>query len=436
VAALVAGATLAWGASAEELQLTLTEAQAHAVEHNARLVGARAQVGAAEAWRMQTGSGYLPSLRLSQGWARTNDPVNAFGVRLKQGRFTQEDFAVERLNDPDDISNWQTKLDVQQPIFDGIASWSRRSEAGASVMASEAELELQTLEVRFETARAYWALVLANEALRTVRERLETTRAHARDAEARHGQETIGLSDLLAAQLRVVELEEETILAESRVATAVETLTLVMGLNASTRLVARDSLATLADVADVDTLVQTAARQRPDLRAAEHRAAAARAAASAARGGYWPRLDAFASAEINTQDFGDRDGDSWSFGGLLSWDLWSGGRIRGGHREARSHAAAMAARVGFETQRAEREVRQAHREVQAARKRVVVADTALDLARERLRVVSLQVEEDVATTTDFLAAQDDETQARLRRMQALHDLNVGVARLDLVVGGP
>ncbi len=436
MAALVAGATLALGASAEELQLTLAEAQAYAVEHNARLAGARAELRAAEGLRMQTGSGYLPSLRLTQAWTRTNDPVNAFGVRLKQGRFTEEDFAVERLNDPDDISNWQTKLDVQQPIFDGIASWSRRKEASAGVLASEAELQLQTLEVRFAVARAYWALVLASAASQTVRERLETSRAVARDAEARHAEETIALSDLLAAQLRVVELEEEIILAENHVAAAIEALTLELGLGASTRVAVRDSLAQPAEVADVDSLVQKAALQRPDLRAAAHRVAAANAAATAARGAYWPRLDAFASAEINTQDLGDRDGDSWSFGGLLSWDLWSGGRIRGGHREARSHAAVMAAQADFASQRAEREVRQAHREVQAARQRVSVADAAWGLARERLRVVSLQVGEESATTTDLLAAQDGDTQARLRRMQALHDANVGVARLRWVVGAP
>jgi outer membrane protein TolC len=289
--------------------------------------------------------------------------------------------------------------------------------------------------VRFETARAYWGQLLAAEALRTVRDGLETARAHARDAEARYKQETIALPDLLAARVRVAELEEEVILAESRLADAEESMSLVLDLDIAARVVPRDSLRRLDAAYVADTLVVRALRERPDLRAVEYRADAARKGAVAARGPFWPRLDAYFSAELNSEKFLDHDGDSWTTGAMLTWDLFAGGRSHGGSREAQAQAAAATAMASFEKKRAEREVRQAFREVQAAGKRTEVAEAALEQATERLRITTLQYREGAATTTDLLDAQAGETQARLRRVQSLHDLNVGVARLTFVVGG-
>ena len=422
-------------AGAAELPLTLAEAQARAVEQNTMLVAARAQVQGAEARRLQTGGGLWPSLRVSEGFTATNDPVNAFGFRLKQGRFTQDDFAVESLNNPDDLYNWQTKVELQQPLFDGIASWNRRKQASQGVLAAEAELEHQIQQVRFETARAYWGHALAAASLAAMQEGLATASAHARDAEARFTQETITLPDLLAAQLRVAELEEQVILAESRRDGAAEALGLVMGLEVATRVVPRDSLARQEAVWSVDSLVVVALQARPDLSAASYRAEAARKGAAAAGGGFWPRLDAFGSAEINSEDLAARDGDSWTAGAMLHWYLFAGGRTRGGYREAQAQAAAATAVLAFEKQRAEREVRQAHRDLQAARKRIDVADAAQRQASERLRITELQYREGVATTTDLLSAQSGKTEARLRHVQALHDLNVGIARLAFLVGG-
>jgi len=276
---------------------------------------------------------------------------------------------------------------------------------------------------------------LAAEALHAVQDGLETARSHARDAEARYRQETIALPDLLAARVRVAELEEEVILAESHLADAEEALSLVLGLDVSAHIAPQDSLRKHETSWILDSLVVRALQQRPDLRAVEYRAEAARKGAVAARGPFWPRLDAYLSGEINAEKFLDHDGDSWTTGAMLSWDLFAGGRSRGGAREVQAQAAAATAVAAFEKKRAEREVRQAHRELSSAGKRVEVAEAALEQATERLRITTLQYREGAATTTDLLDAQAGETQARLRRVQSLHDLNVGIARLAFVVGG-
>ena len=312
--------------------LTLEDARATAVKKNTMLQIARQHVKAAEAGRLQTGGGFLPSIRLSQGWTRSSDAVNAFGFRLKQEQFTAADFDVARLNEPGAITNFQTKLAVQQPVYNGGSSISRRRQATEGVRAAEASLEHAMNNVRYQTARAYWGQVLAYEALQAVRDGLETARSHARVAEALYREQTIPLSDLLAARVRVAELEEEAITAESRVATAGEALTLVMGLEADASPRPTDSLVVHSVQQDVATLVSEALQGRPDLKAADHQARAARRGSAAARGNLIPHLNAFFEAGLDSDELFQRSGESWTAGALLTWDLFSGGRTIGGVR--------------------------------------------------------------------------------------------------------
>ena len=51
-------------------------------------------------------------------------------------------------------------------------------------------------------------------------------------------------------------------------------------------------------------------------------------------------------------------------------------------------------------------------------------------------MTGLQYQEELVTATDLLDAETGLTQARMRRLQALHALNVGTARLEYAVGRP
>jgi outer membrane protein TolC len=74
--------------------------------------------------------------------------------------------------------------------------------------------------------------------------------------------------------------------------------------------------------------------------------------------------------------------------------------------------------------------------VLAANAQVDVAEGALRQADERLRITQLLYKEGLATATDLLGAEAGQTQSKVRRLQALHALNVGLARLDFTVGSP
>ncbi|MEW6749646.1 MAG: TolC family protein [Candidatus Latescibacterota bacterium] len=431
---LLAAGVASSASDQEVLCLSLREAQARAGEGNRLLEVARQAVLVAEGARLQAWSASLPSASLSEQALRTNDPLAAFGMRLGQERVSAASFAPASLNHPRAIGNFRTALEVRQPVFSGGGALYGRRQARAQVQAAGQHLDRSQQDVRLAVARAYWGLVLARQSLEAVRQSLEAARAHEEAARARYRNETVPLSDLLAAQVRVAELRGQELAAADGVAGAADDLTLGLGLDPEQVVEPADTLAERPLDQDLETLVQAALEQRPDLRAAALRAEAARHGVRAARAGYVPRLDAFAQAQLSSSEVLERQGESWTVGATLTWDLFTGLHREGTVRQAQAQAGQARARQDYLRQEVVRQVAAAWRGVQTARAQVAIAGEAVRQAEERLRMSDLQYRQEVIPATDLLDAETELTQVRLHRLQALHDLNVGIARLEHAAG--
>ena len=52
----------------------------------------------------------MPQLQFTEDISRGNDPVYAFGTRLRQRQFTQANFSLNALNAPQPIGNFSTRF--------------------------------------------------------------------------------------------------------------------------------------------------------------------------------------------------------------------------------------------------------------------------------------------------------------------------------------
>jgi outer membrane protein TolC len=98
----VVGTALLAAASAQNspVPLTLPDAVKIALAKNPLHKAALADTRAASADITTARSFLLPHLSFSETATRGDDPVYVFGSRLRQQRFTQADFALNRLNNP------------------------------------------------------------------------------------------------------------------------------------------------------------------------------------------------------------------------------------------------------------------------------------------------------------------------------------------------
>ena len=127
----------------ESLPLSLSEAVELALEQSSELRIATARANAAREGAKRAESFIWPVVGANAGAVRSNDPVAAFGTRLRQGRFGEADFAVDALNSPDPITDWSAALGGQWSVLDP-ARWAERDVA--SLQAEAAELGLGRME--------------------------------------------------------------------------------------------------------------------------------------------------------------------------------------------------------------------------------------------------------------------------------------------------
>jgi len=417
------------GASA----LSLEEAVARAQRDNALLQAAERGVDAAQARTAESWAGFLPSVRISEQVVRSNDAVNAFGFRLKQARFGQADFAVDRLNAPEALTNFQTQIEIAQPLFSGGRALHSRRQAQAGARQAQAQLDQRRAEVRQQTAVAYWNLVLAQAALETARQSGALAHADADVVDARYQQGMALGTERLAAQLRALEADVETRSAADGVVDASEGLSLLMGMDASAALEPTQSLSASVDLPPLEQLVAGALEERADLEVAAHGLEAARRGVGAARALYMPQLSAFATAALDADAPLERQGDSWTVGAMMVWQLPAVSTV-GQVRRAVAQRGQAEAQLDFLRAQVERQVRTAHRALKAALERVAARKQGVELATERRRIAQLQYGQSMATATELLDARTAWTSARLGYLAAQRDVCVGLAALELATG--
>ena len=104
------------------LSISKAEVLAKVKENNNSLKMSQQEVLAAKGDFNQTHAVLLPNISVSHTAMATTNPLMAFGFKLNQQILTEGDFNPDLLNDPSQIEDFATRIEVQQPLInlDGI----------------------------------------------------------------------------------------------------------------------------------------------------------------------------------------------------------------------------------------------------------------------------------------------------------------------------
>jgi len=97
--------------------LTLADAITAARTGSPAVRASRAAEGESAARVQEADAGWWPRVDFAESWQHGNIPVYVFGSLLSQRRFTEANFAVDSLNNPDALTNHRASLAVSQPLF-------------------------------------------------------------------------------------------------------------------------------------------------------------------------------------------------------------------------------------------------------------------------------------------------------------------------------
>ena len=430
---LLLGLTASPDARAETFNLN--QAVSHALAHNPELLAVQAQSAAATA-RTQTAAGArLPSLGLSYSARASNNPLDAFADKLNTRSVTAQDFEPARLNHPGTSDLHTTQLALRLPVYSG----GRLSSSLISAEEMEKNARLQYERAReitaFQTQRAYLALLAAQEALVIDDDAVKAAQQHARSTAqlAREGRTVV--SDKLTAEVNLAAVQSQREQAVTRVESARNQLKLVMGLPLE-----RDINLAAARV-DIEaspetTLADSEARAlagRKDLAAARAMSQAARARVQAARAAHKPSVDFIATSNWYDDNPGF-DSHSASVMGVVSLDLYAGGRHQGEIGAALAEENEMQWRVQALEQTVRNDVRAAHDNLREARARHATAADNVERARENVQLVDKRYGQGRTILIDLLQAERAYTDARREELSSRVDLEVGRSALRLAEG--
>ncbi len=413
------------------LRLTLDEAQAKAVEQSHRVGEARARQQGADAAVVVRSKADVPTLTALGGYTRTNH-IDEFGVPQPNGQL--------RVIYPDIPDNFRTRLELQWPIYTSGRTDALERAARADASAAGADLEAVRLDLRLETARAYWALVTARETVRVLEAALATADRSLADVRSRVDAGLLPPNDVSRSEAQRARQELLLIEARGRVDAVTIDLDRLLGLAEGTPIDTADGLDTPPPTSrSAQALVGEALQQRPELSALAGRTTAAQeriAAIATARKPVVALATGVDWANPNPRIFPRQDKwqESWDLSLNVSWQLFDWGRNAAERTEAQFAVTALTERRADTEQQIRADVRKQVLDLSTTQAALIPARLAVTAAQETQRVVGDRFEAGVATTLDVLDAQLAVLQAELDRTRVLADLRLAEARLARIVG--
>jgi outer membrane protein TolC len=419
---------LNFSAVAQELiPISKIEVRTKVLENNTSIKISEEEFKQARADYRQTNAVFLPNITASHSAIATTNPLMAFGSKLNQEILTQNDFNPSLLNNPSQIENFATMLEIEQPLINLDGMYQRKA-AKSKMDAMSLKTERTQDYLGFEVDKAYMQLQLAYKAVDVLEKALEAAQANKKLADDSFKQGYLQRADVLNVEVRVTEVQNQLQTAKSNVQNASNYLSFLMNDDHYVVYAPTDEL-TVSTFAMVD---KTISENRSDIKAMQLASKAYEAMNKADKMAFLPRLNAFANYQLYDDKMFKGDANGYLVGAQLSWDLFQGSKRFG---------KAQKSKAEFEKSKLEYKqyVSQSHLELNKAKRALLDAENKLKLtalalqqSEESLRIRTNRFKEGLEKTSDLLMAETQYAQKQLEYYQTIFEYNYTQAYLEFL----
>jgi outer membrane protein TolC len=409
--------------------ITLSECIKEALSHNPGLTADAARTSAtgyaAEAARATR----FPRLDLASDYSYSDRPQ----------RLMQPSYQGEVLRYDNDIV--QAVAEVRVPLFAGGRLVARQRAAELAAAASRFNLFGSRQDLILNVTAAYLAATEQQTVIDAIEASLNALKEQQKVAGAMKDVGRIAPLDLLKVEVRAAAVEQRRSKAERDRGLISLHLAVLLGRDLREPLpqVAGGPTLPPLEIPDVETLLNEAATQRPELNALHQEVARRQAELAQTNAEQWPSLEAFgrwtARSVVSPASSPIPGYQDFFMGGLtLKVPLWTSGELRARRRQAQAlfKEAQERQRAGL-LQVTEQVRREAAAQAEAA-DRERVALKAAEQAREAFEIERANYELGRAAVNDVLDAQAALLDAELALAQARHDVAYATIGLAWAAG--
>jgi len=220
---------LGMAAGAQE-PLTLRQAINQALKQSPDVLIAQAENLDAGLAASMARTALLPQLSFTEDISRGNDPVYAFGTRLRQRQFSQADFALNALNRPQPIGNFSTRFSGQWIAFDSFKTLKEIHRADLFKQSAASSAKAVDQQIVFRVVGAYQQVLYAQRAIDVAQHEQETAAVLSSSVDD-HVKAGLSVeSDRMSAQVNVAARKQELIAAQGELELAWASLREAMGM--------------------------------------------------------------------------------------------------------------------------------------------------------------------------------------------------------------
>jgi outer membrane protein len=402
---------------------TLPRALDFALANNPDVRICEQRIHVSQAVLKQANAAFSPQLQLQSSYARTDNPMQAFGSILNQRSF----YSGMDFNQVPDVDDFNAKGLLTMPLYAGGRNVAGRKAAQANAEAARKDAEAVRKELSLEIARAFHTLIKTRKFIAATSAGVRAFETNLVIAENRLADGAGLKNDVLDVEVRLAQAREERIRAQNASQLAERALRNLLGLEQGTVEIDEHFPAPSEPEAGDFS-------RRPELAAVHYRQQAAEADVKKAGAGYLPRISAFSSVDY---DYGwklEGDGTSYSAGLMAQWDIWDGQATKAKVREAKANWA-----IAREEERKTRlaldlESEQARLACQEAKERLKVTEKMVAQAAESTELTRDRYHQGLALASQLIASETALIMARVRRAEAEADKNIAVAAWRKALG--
>ena len=412
------------------IKLSLSDAISMARQNNSSIKASRSRVDQAEARVVQSRQSSLPKVTLSETLMVTNDPGAALVFKLQQSSIQSSDFLPDKLNNPNVINDFNTSLQVMQPVYNADAAIGRT--IALTAKKAEEHIAVRTEEtIGFQVSKVYYGLILARKNIEAVEQSIKTMQGHSNEAAKAFSVGLMTKSDKLSTEVRLAELQEQKLMLHDAVKDATDALKVMLHLDSGVTLVPTGDLmveGVLPGGGD-----QSVLENRSDLKALETGRQIAGFQADMARASRHPRVNAFLQTNLHSDNIFS-GGSSWAMGLNMQWNIFDGMASAGRIQEAK--AQEREAMFNYENARSNSiaEVDKSIRSMRTAKARIAVAQKSIEEGKVSLDYIGAQYKTGMAMTFELLMREQAHTYAKMRLNQAKYDYCVAKSELAYYQG--
>ena len=409
----------------EHLSLQDAISASHSNNNAIRLSALDVQV--ARAKFRQTESIFLPQANVSYTALTTNNPLNAFGSKLQQRSVSEADLNPKVLNYPSPTQDFSAKLELHQPLLNMDMVYQRKT-AARQVEMYQLLSERTRESVRFETEKAYLQLQLAYDENKVLNEALETAKAVYKTSNDYFNQGLIQKSDLLNAELHVMNIETQKKGSLSVIQNASDMLSILMDRPTGTIYTIDPIVINNDMVTDSITLTN----ERSDFKAMQKSMESYDLMIKSSKMNFMPRLNAFSSYQLNDKRLFGSNANAYVAGIQLSWNIFNGNRTRNTISQQRLEKEKIAKQLAQQKSEAQLQINHARRQLSDATFFMRQQQLAIEQAAEALRVLQNRYTQGLVKTTDVLMAQTQLSQQKIGYVHAVFNYNLAVVLLKFL----